>query len=94
MVAYYARFVKYKTKKPKRGCKNATDGVQYGMFRIRPWRNWISQWIPIPKAGGSSPSGRAKKEDVAFAASSFLARRAQNPHAILRCKMQHFSELA
>lgn len=60
MVAYYARFVKYKTKKPKRGCKNATDGVQYGMFRIRPWRNWISQWIPIPKAGGSNPSGRAK----------------------------------
>ena len=29
---------------------------------IRPWRSWISQWIPIPKAGGSNPSGRAKKE--------------------------------
>ena len=26
---------------------------------IRPWRSWISQWIPIPKAGGSNPSGRA-----------------------------------
>ncbi len=29
---------------------------------IRPWRSWISQWIPIPKAGGSNPSGRARKE--------------------------------
>lgn len=27
---------------------------------IRPWRSWISQWIPIPKAGGSNPSGRTK----------------------------------
>ena len=150
MVAYYAQFVKAKTKKAKRACKNAANGVQYGMFRIRPWRNWISQWIPIPKAGGSSPSGRTKKQDVAFAASCFfgpegaepprnfakqnaalfregvrnrgrgeqresagqvppggpknrmsllrhpvfLVRRAQNPHAILRSKMQHFSEKA
>ena len=137
MVAYYAPFVKAKTKKAKRACKNAANGVQYGMFRIRPWRNWISQWIPIPKAGGSSPSGRTKKQDVAFAASCFfgpegaepprnfakqnaalfregvrnrgrgeqresagqvppwrMIRRAQNPHAILRSKMQHFSEKA
>ena len=79
MVAYYARFVKSKTKKAKRACKNAADGVQYGMFRIRPWRNWISQWIPIPKAGGSSPSGRAKKQDVAFAASCFFSPRGREP---------------
>ena len=25
---------------------------------IRPWRSWISQQIPILKAGGSNPSGR------------------------------------
>ena len=40
----------------------------YNTFRvrkthhIRPWRSWISQWIPIPKAGGSNPSGRAKSK--------------------------------
>ena len=31
---------------------------------IRPWRSWISQQIPILEAGGSNPSGRAKKEDL------------------------------
>ena len=31
----------------------------YGKY-IRPWRSWISQQIPILKAGGSNPSGRAK----------------------------------
>ena len=29
----------------------------YGKY-IRPWRSWISQQIPILKAGGSNPSGR------------------------------------
>ena len=29
---------------------------------IRPWRSWISQQIPILKAGGSNPSGRASRE--------------------------------
>ena len=28
---------------------------------IRPWRSWISQQIPILKAGGSNPSGRATR---------------------------------
>ena len=79
MVAYYARFVKNKTKKPKRGCKNAADGVQYGMFRIRPWRNWISQWIPIPKAGGSSPSGRAKKRGCRFCGILFFGPKGAEP---------------
>ena len=32
----------------------------------RPWRSWISQWIPIPKVGGSNPSGRAKKLRLRF----------------------------
>ena len=73
MVAYYAQFVKVKTKKAKRACKNAANGVQYGMFRIRPWRNWISQWIPIPKAGGSSPSGRTKKTGCRFCGILFFS---------------------
>ena len=33
----------------------------YNTNVIRPWRSWISQQIPILKAGGSNPSGRAKK---------------------------------
>ena len=36
--------------------------VLSGHRYIRPWRSWISQWIPIPKAGGSNPSGRAKQK--------------------------------
>lgn len=32
----------------------------------RPWRSWISQQIPILKAGGSNPSGRAIKYSIHF----------------------------
>ena len=34
----------------------------YNINVIRPWRSWISQQIPILKAGGSNPSGRASRE--------------------------------
>jgi hypothetical protein len=36
----------------------------YGKY-IRPWRSWISQQIPILKAGGSNPSGRTKRDKQA-----------------------------
>ena len=46
-----------------RTCKIRRDVVElicpFERETIRPWRSWISQWIPIPKAGGSNPSGRA-----------------------------------
>lgn len=45
----------------------AEESCIFGCFQTkriqdnRPWRSWISQWIPIPKAGGSNPSGRASR---------------------------------
>ena len=47
----------------------------YGKY-IRPWRSWISQQIPILKAGGSNPSGRtinAASVFTMFAAFYFFA---------------------
>ena len=49
----------------------------------RPWRSWISQQIPILKAGGSNPSGRAKEEKAVHrAAFSFLFGRDSNPERV------------
>ena len=49
-----------------RGCKFQENSVKYkSLHYIRPWRSWISQWIPIPKAGGSNPSGRANEKACA-----------------------------
>lgn len=31
------------------------------VLNIRPWRNWITQQIPILEIGGSNPFGRAIK---------------------------------
>ena len=49
---------------------------------IRPWRSWISQQIPILKAGGSNPSGRANlkrpiiRMNAGFLAFSFCLKKA------------------
>lgn len=51
---------------------------------IRPWRNWIAQWIPIPEVGGSNPFGRARKQtphtDVCGVL--FFVRRDSNPERV------------
>lgn len=41
----------------KKGCNSFLITV----LNIRPWRNWITQQIPILEIGGSNPFGRAKK---------------------------------
>ena len=35
--------------------------AKYPAAYICPWRNWITQRIPIPENGGSNPFGQAKK---------------------------------
>ena len=35
--------------------------AKYPAAYICPWRTWITQRIPIPENGGSSPFGQAKK---------------------------------
>ena len=34
----------------------------FGILHICPWRNWITQQIPILEIGGSNPFGRAKNK--------------------------------
>ena len=34
--------------------------AKYPAAYICPWRNWITQRIPIPENGGSNPFGQAK----------------------------------
>ena len=57
------------------------NSVKYkSLHYIRPWRSWISQWIPIPKAGGSNPSGRTKKKKSHFCATSSFLREYGSRH--------------
>lgn len=41
--------------------KNEKRQAKYPAAYICPWRNWITQRIPIPENGGSNPFGQAKK---------------------------------
>ena len=41
----------------KKGCNSFLITV----LNIRPWRNWITQQIPILEIGGSNPFGRASR---------------------------------
>lgn len=40
--------------------KNEKRQAKYPAAYICPWRNWITQRIPIPENGGSNPFGQAK----------------------------------
>jgi hypothetical protein len=39
--------------------KNEKRQAKYPAAYICPWRNWITQRIPIPENGGSNPFGQA-----------------------------------
>ena len=41
--------------------KNEKRQEKYPAAYICPWRNWITQRIPIPENGGSNPFGQTKK---------------------------------
>lgn len=44
--------------------KNEKRQAKYPAAYICPWRNWITQRIPIPENGGSNPFGQAKKDTL------------------------------
>lgn len=41
--------------------KNGCNPFLITALNIRPWRNWITQQIPILEIGGSNPFGRASQ---------------------------------